>query len=465
MSADTERITARAREIARQELERLNDNTKASERLFERAVRTMPMGVASSFQANDPYPIYLERGQGSHVWDVNGREYLDFHSGFGVNVVGHAHPKIVEAIERSARAGVHFAVTTEVTVALAEEICRRFGLEQMRFTNSGTESTMDAVRIARAATGRDTIMKIEGSYHGHHDAVMYSVVPNSDVLGLRDVVEGGMAGAHEAYATVAFSKGIPADAAKHTLVVPFNDAAAVKRTFDSRGPDIAAMIMEPVMMNIGIVQPLPGYLERVRELCTKQGVVLIFDEVKSGATIAAGGAIERFGVQPDLACFAKAIGGGTTIGAFGGVASVMDIISNGAAQLGTFNGNPLSCRAGLTALTEVLTADAYDHLGKLGTLLAEGCRRAIADNGIPAHAVDLGAKGCVSYRPEPLTSYRDFLEANAELFAASWPWMVNRGIFMTPGDEEQWTISVQHSEEDIRAYVDAFGEFCGELGA
>ncbi len=465
MSADTERITARAQEIARQELERLNENTKASERLFERAVGTMPMGVASSFQANDPYPIYLERGRGSHVWDVDGREYLDFHSGFGVNVVGHAHPKIVEAIERAARTGVHFAVTTEVTVALAEEICRRFGLEQMRSTNSGTESTMDAVRVARAATGRDTILKIEGSYHGHHDAVMYSVVPNSDVLGLRDVVEGGMADAHEGYVTVAFSKGIPAGAAKHTLVVPFNDAGAVERTFDSRGSEIAAMIMEPVMMNIGIVQPLPGYLERVRELCTKHGVVLIFDEVKSGATIAAGGAIERFGVQPDLACFAKAIGGGTTIGAFGGVASVMDIISNGAAQLGTFNGNPLSCRAGLTALTEVLTADAYDHLGKLGTLLAEGCRRAIADNGIPAHAVDLGAKGCVSYRSQPLTNYRDFLEANAELFAASWPWMVNRGIFMTPGDEEQWTISVQHSEDDIRAYVDAFGEFCTTLAS
>jgi glutamate-1-semialdehyde 2,1-aminomutase len=219
------------------------------------------------------------------------------------------------------------------------------------------------------------------------------------------------------------------------------------------------------MMNIGIVVPDPGYLEAARELCTKHGVVLVFDEVKSGATIAAGGAVERFGVQPDLVCLAKAVGGGATIGAFGGRADVMDVISKGAAQQGTFNGNPLSTSAGLAALTEVLTPDAYEQLAKQGTMLAEACRAAIAEHGIPAHAVDLGAKGCVSYRPEPLRNYRDFLECNADLFAASWPWMVNRGIFMTPGDEEQWTISVQHSEEDIGRYAEAFAEFCAELAS
>jgi glutamate-1-semialdehyde 2,1-aminomutase len=248
-----------------------------------------------------------------------------------------------------------------------------------------------------------------------------------------------------------------------TAVVPFNDAGALERGLAEIGDRVAAVIMEPVMMNIGIVLPQPGYLERVRELCTKHGVVFIFDEVKSGGTIAHGGAIERFGVQPDLACFAKALGGGLTIGAFGGRADVMDLVTRGAAQQGTFNGNPLSAAAGLAALRHVLTPDAYDHLGKLGTLLADGCRGAIADHGIPAHAVDLGAKGCVSYRPEPMTNYRDFLEANPDLFAASFPWMVNRGIFMTPGDEEQWTISVQHTDDDVHRYVDAFGEFCTEL--
>jgi glutamate-1-semialdehyde 2,1-aminomutase len=463
---DDQRITARAREIADKELQRLLDSTPASAKLYERAVRSMPLGVASNFQANDPYPTYLARGRGSHVWDVDGNEYLDFHSGFGVNIVGHAHPKIVEAIIDAAGNGTHFAVTTEATVALAEEICRRFGLDQMRFVNSGTEATMDAIRVARAATGRDTILKIEGSYHGHHDTVLFSVVPEADVLGLRETVSGEAAdSAGDVYRTIPTSKGVPASTAEHTLIVPFNDAAALEHVLSERADQIAALIMEPVMMNVGLILPQPGYLEAVRESCSKHGVVLIFDEVKSGATIAAGGATERYGVQPDMACFAKAMGGGTTIGAFGGRADIMEEVTKGAAQQGTFNGNPLSCKAGLVALTEVLTPDAYEYLGKLGTLLAEGCRRAIEESGMPANAVDLGAKGCVSFRPEPLRNYRDFLECNLDLFAASWPWLLNRGIFMTPGDEEQWTISVQHSEEDVRAYVEAFGEFCSAISS
>jgi glutamate-1-semialdehyde 2,1-aminomutase len=447
-----DRLITRATEIGRREMATLEDRTPASKRLFDRAVRSMPLGVASSFQANDPYPIYLERGRGSRVWDVDGNEYIDFHNGFGTMAVGHAHPKVAEAIERAAGSGTHFAVTTEATVALAEELCRRFRLDRVRFTNSGTEATMDAIRTARAATGRDVIVKIEGSYHGHHDAVMFSVVPGAGVMGGRDQP-----------ASAPMSLGIPAETAERTLVVPFNDGAAFERLLDGRGDEIACLIMEPVMMNIGIVVPQPGYLEAVRELCTKHGVVLIFDEVKSGATIAEGGATERFGVRPDLACFAKAVGGGVPMGAFGGTASVMDVIGKGAAQQGTFNGNPLAVAAGLAALTEVLTRDAYDHLGRLGTQLAEACQKAIADHGIPANAVDLGCKGCVSYRAEPLTNYRDFLETHTELFDASWPWMVNRGVFMTPGDEEQWTISVQHTEEDVARYADAFGEFCADL--
>jgi glutamate-1-semialdehyde 2,1-aminomutase len=463
---DTDRITARAREIADAEMATLLERTTASGRLFERAVRVMPLGVASSFQANDPYPIYLREGRGSQVWDVDGNQYADFHGGFGVNVVGHAHPKIAEAIAKAAGSGTHFAASTEVTVALAEEICRRFNLEQMRYVNSGTEATMDAVRVARAATGRDTVLKIEGSYHGHHDTLLFSVVPEADVLGLRattagDAVDSG----GEVYRTLPTSKGIPASLAEHTMIVPFNNARALERVLAERGEEIAALIMEPVMMNIGIVLPEPGYLEAVRDLCTRHGVVFIYDEVKSGATIAAGGAVERFGVQPDLVCLAKAIGGGTTIGAFGGRADIMDVVTKGAAQQGTFNGNPLSCNAGLAALTEVLTPEAYEEFARLGSVLAEGCRKVIEANGVPAHAVDLGAKGCVSYRPEPLHDYRDFLECDVDLFAASWPWMVNRGIFMTPGDEEQWTLSVQHSDQDIARYVDAFGEFCSALSS
>ena len=464
IDTDTERLTARAREISAREHERLLERTRGSARLYERAARVLPLGVASNFQANDPYPIYLDRGLGSHVWDVDGKEYVDYHGGFGVNVVGHAHPKIVSAIEQAARRGIHFAVTTEPAVALAEELCRRFRLERVRIVNSGTEATMDAIRVARAATGREIVLKIEGSYHGHHDTVLFSVVPEADVLGLRQTTSGEAAdSAGDVYRTIPTSKGVPKVMAEYTLIVPFNDAAALEHVLSERGDEIAALIMEPIMMNIGIVVPQPGYLEAVRDLCSKHGVVLIFDEVKSGATVAPGGAIELYGVQPDLACFAKAIGGGATIGAFGGRADVMDVVTRGAAQQGTFNGNPLTARAGLVALTEVLTPDAYEHLAKLGARLAGGCRTAIEENRIPAHAVDLGAKGCVSYRPQPLQNYRDFLDCNAELFTASWPWLLNRSIFMTPGDEEQWSISVQHSEEDIGIYVEAFADFCAEL--
>jgi glutamate-1-semialdehyde 2,1-aminomutase len=398
--------------------------------------------------------VYLKDGSGSHVRDVDGNEYVDFHNGFGSMVVGHSHPKVVEAIDKAARAGTHFAAPTESTVLYAEELCRRFQADKVRCCNSGTEATMSATRVARAATGREHIVKIAGSYHGHHDAVMFSVVPNSDLMGGR-----------EAPATTPMSKGIRAVMAEYTHVAPFNDLEQLSPLLDERGDEIACLILEPVMMNIGICQPDPGYLQGLADLLHRHGALLIFDEVKSGATIAHGGAVERYGTVPDLACWAKAIGGGTPAAAFGGRSDVMDAIDHGAAQQGTFNGNPLVAAAGLATLTEVLTPDAYDELAPLGTRLAEGCARALAENSIPGHAVDLGAKGCVSYRPEPLHSYRDFLETDPDLYLASYPWAMNRGIFMTPGDEEQWTISVQHTEDDIDRYVDQFADFCAALRA
>lgn len=448
--ADDERLGARARELFAKELADLVAGTPESRRLFERALKSLPLGVASSFQAADPYPLYLARGLGSDVWDVDGRQYIDYHNGFGSTATGHAHPKVVAAIERAARSGTQFAVTTEPAVALAEELCRRFRLERVRFTNSGTEATMDAIRVARGVTGRDVICKIEGAYHGHHDTVMFSVAPSLNLIEATE--ETGL--------QPPASKGIPVEMSKWTLVVPYNDLAALELVLAERGDDIACFIIEPVMMNIGIVLPRPGYLEGVRELCTRHGVVLIFDEVKCGATIAAGGAIERFGVQPDLACFAKSIAGGVPAGAFGGRADLMDEIGKGIAQQGTFNGNPLAAAAGLASLTEVLTPDAYEHFKHIGSRLAEGCGRAIAGHDIPAHVIDLGCKGCVSYRRQPLVDYRSFLETNADLFDASWAWLVNRGIFMTPGNEEQWTLSVQHEDEHIDRFVEVFSEFC-----
>jgi len=449
---DTERITARAREIAAVEKSLLLDRTRSSSAMYDRAVRSLPLGVGSSFQVGDPYPIYLREGHGSRVIDVDGHEYVDFHNGFGCMLVGHAHPKVREAIARAAASGTHFATPTPATVELAEVFCERFRADRIRFCNSGTEATMHAIRIARAATGRDHIVKIEGSYHGHHDAVMFSVVPNADVLGGRDMP-----------ATTPMSLGIPPTVADYTHVVPFNDLTVLERLLLERPGEIACLILEPVMMNIGIAEPQPGYLQGLADLLHKHGALLIFDEVKSGATVAYGGAADRYGVQPDLACWAKATFGGTPGAAFGGRADVMESIERGAAQQGTFNGNPLVAAAALATLTDVLTPDAYVELSRIGTRLAVGCAKAIEENGIPAHAVDLGAKGCVTYRPEPLTNYRDFLDTNLDLYAASFPWMINRDVFMTPGDEEQWTLSVQHTDADIDRYVDAFAQFCSAL--
>jgi len=278
------------------------------------------------------------------------------------------------------------------------------------------------LRVARAATGRDKIIKMEGSYHGHHDSVLFSVVPEADVLGLRHGVEHDKAW----YTTEPTSKGIPRALWETVIVVPFNDAEAVQEAFRDNPGQIAAVILEPVMMNIGLVVPKPGYLQALRDACEQHGAALVYDEVKCGGTIAYGGTTERFGVRPHLAAYAKAVGGGATIGAFGGEARFMEWVTKGAAQQGTFNGNPLSAAAGLAALTQVLTKDAYDHLGKLGTLLAEGCQRSMDDHDIPGHTMDLGAKGCVSYRKEPLTNYRDFLETEPDFFYASFSWMITR---------------------------------------
>ncbi|HKV74366.1 MAG TPA: aspartate aminotransferase family protein [Gemmatimonadales bacterium] len=442
-------LLARAREIQQEEMTRLLKRTQGSAQLFQRASRTLPLGVVSSFQKGDPYPVYLSRGKGSQVWDQDGQQYTDFHGGFGAMVVGHAHPRIVAAIAEAAGRGTHFAVTTEEAVAWGEEICRRFKLEMLRFANSGTEATMDAIRVARAATGRDVICKIEGSYHGHHDAVMFSIVPNADLMGGR-----------ERPASAPVSKGMTKDAARHIAVTPFNDPVILEQIFQERGNEIACLIMEPVMMNIGIVVPQVSFLKRARELCDKYGVVLIYDEVKTGFTIAAGGATERFGVQPDLVCLAKAIAAGLPAAAFGGRADLMKLIGQGVSQMGTYNGNPLVAHVGLVMLKEILTPAGYQQLARLGARLVAGCQKAIDAAGLPAHTVDLGAKGCVSYRSKPMTNYRDFLDTLPELFAASYPWLLNRGIFMTPGDEEQWTLSVQHTDADVDRYIEVFGEFC-----
>src|SRR3954467_12275656 len=328
----------RIRELTEREEQRLNERTKGSQRMYDRARNVLTGGVASSYQLREPWPIYLERGVGPRVWDVDGNEMYDFHNGFGAMVQGHAPPAIGKAIRERYDRGTHFAAPTEDAVIVAEELQKRWGLERWRYTNSGSESTMDAIRIARAYAKRDTVMKIFGSYHGHHDTVMVSIGVEYDQIGDRDNL-----------ASLPYGAGIPDAVVQMTVAVPFNDAGAMERRIerlDAEGRKPACVIMEAAMMNLGVVLPEPGYLEAVRDITRRHGIVLIFDEVKTGLCIAAGGATERFGVTPDMVTLAKSLGGGLPTGAIGGTDDVMSVVEDGRVyQVGTYNGNPLGMAA------------------------------------------------------------------------------------------------------------------------
>jgi glutamate-1-semialdehyde 2,1-aminomutase len=447
---------ARIAELTEREQAKLSDSTPRSREYYGRAVKVMPNGVPSSFQSNDPWPVYIERGEGAAVWDVDGNEYVDFHNGFGVMCIGHANPAVGSAVKARVDQGTHFAAPTEGSIAVAEELTRRFGLPQWRFTNSGTESTMDAVHLARGATGRDMILKIEGSYHGHHDAVMVSVYPALEELGERDDP-----------LSVPYGAGYPRALTELTRAVPFNDADALESVLGKLGDQVAGLIMEPAMMNINIIPPRDGYLERVRELTAAHGIKLIFDEVKTGATIADGGATRRFGVTPDMITLAKAVCGGYPGGAIGMSEELAALVADGTIhQYGTFNGNPLVMAASEAALTQVLTADAYEQLEATNTKLRAGCQELIDRFELPAYTDGLGAKGCVIFSPEPIYEYRDYLtKVDGELSTLAWLYHMNHGIFMTPGVEEEWTLSIAHSDADVERYLAAFEAFAADVTA
>ena len=450
---DRERVD----ELTRRELAELNARTRASEAMYERARRSLSGGVASSYQLRDPWPIYLVSGEGPKVTDVDGNRYWDFHNGFGSMVQGHGHPAIVEAVRDRVELGTHFAAVTEDAIVVAEELSERFGLPRWRFVNSGSEATMDAIRIARALTGRETIVKIFGSYHGHHDGVMVSIGVPYDEIGDR-----------ENLASLPYGAGIPEAVTALTIPVPFNDAGAMERRIDrliaeDRAP--ACVIMEAAMMNLGVVLPEPGYLEQVREITERRGIVLIFDEVKTGLAIAAGGATERFGVQPDMVTLAKTLGGGLPAGAIGASERVMSVVEDGSVyQVGTYNGNPLTMAASRASLQRVLTPAAYAHLDALNDRIVGGCEAVIERHHLPGYAVGIGSKGCVTFSPIPIVDYDSFKASqDVAVTDLAWLWNMNRGIYMTPGREEEWTLSVMHTEEAVDAYVAAFEEMAVAL--
>jgi glutamate-1-semialdehyde 2,1-aminomutase len=393
-------------ELYEQERERFVVRTAASQDLSKRALHALAGGVTSSFHQSDPWAVYIDRGEGARIWDVDGNEYLDFHNGFSAMVQGHAHPAIVEAVRERAPLGTHFGATTEQAVAVAEELTRRFGLPYWRFTNSGTESNLAAIKLARAATGREPLIKMAGSYHGHVD------------IAAREV--------------------------------PFNHVAALELAIEETRP--AAVLMEGAMTSGGLTLPEPGYLDDVRELTRRHGVLLIFDEVKTGLTIAAGGAVERLGGDPDIVTLAKSLTGGLPAGALGMTAEFEHLLAKGDVRLmGTYNGNPLSMAAADASLRQVLTPAAYDELERLGARTAEGVERAIEEAGAPAAVVSIGSKGCVGWAGDP------------ELWHLIWMWLMNRGVYTTAGRGPEWNVSVAHDDQAVDRYVEALGAVLAEL--
>jgi len=366
--------------IARQE-EIFVARQPESARLARQAKHHLAGGVTSSWQITAPQPVWLSHGRGSKVWDVDGNSYVDLHGGYGAALAGHAHPAIVRAVAEQVGQGTHFAQPTPNAIAVAEELTRRFGLPRWRFANSGTEATMDAVHLMRSITGRDLIIKVEGCYHGHHDSVQVSVAPEPE-----------QAGPKEKPRSVPASSGIPRAITDLTLIVPFNDLAAVARRLDEHAGLVAGMIIEPVMMNAGIIEPQPGYLAGLVALLHSHGALVTFDEVKTGLTVGPGGVTKRAGVQPDLITLAKSVGGGVAVAAIGGTAPVMDHVADGGYEMvGTFNGNPLAMAATRAMLTEVATPGAYQKIDALRERATTGIERHIADTGLVAHVVAVGA--------------------------------------------------------------------------
>ena len=454
MAVDTpiELDRSRIAELTERETARLNERTPKSGEMFQRANRVLSGGVASSYQLRDPWPIYLERGEGPRVWDVDGNEAYDFHNGFGSMVQGHANPTIGRAVQERYASGTHFAAPTEDSIAVGEELARRWGLPKWRYTNSGSESTMDAIRIARGYTGREPILKIFGSYHGHHDGVMVSIGIEYDKIG-----------PPERPAQLSYGAGIPRAVVELTHAVHFNDAENMEKLVAEIKP--ACVIMEAAMMNLGVVLPEDGYLQAVREITRDAGVVLIFDEVKTGLTIAPGGATEKFGVMPDLVTLAKALGAGLPTGAIGGSEEVMRVVEDGTVyQVGTYNGNPLGMAAVRANLVEVLTPDAYAHLDHLNDRILRGCQAVVDEFRLPAYTVGIGAKGCVTFSTEKVIDYPTFKRAqDVPLTDLAWLYNMNRGIYMTPGREEEWTLSVTHDDAAVDRYVEVFREMAAEL--
>jgi len=441
---DTNRLAM----LFEQQIALYQSNLRSSSAEYETALKSIPLGAHSTFQSFDPYPISIASAKGAWMTYVDGRKMLDLSMGFGSMLAGHLNPEVIAELKATLDVGTLYTAPSPDSRDAAERLCRRFGIDQIRFTNSGTESTMYAIRTARAYTGKEGVVKVEGGYHGSGDAVMVSTKPPLDKAGPADSPN-----------SVIGNASVPGE----SYVVPFNNIAALESVFEKHYSTIACFIVEPVLENIGIVLPDEGYLEAVRELCDQYKIILIFDEVKTGLTAGPQGAAQRLGITPDLICLAKSIGGGIPLAAFGGKAEFMKPVTDGRMpHLGTFNGHILAMAA-VRAIDKIFTPAALAKAESLNIQALTRFQEIIDTYELPAHTVGFGVKGCVTWSDTPVRNYRDYKATDFQIAELSFIWSLNHGIMTPPGLDEQWLISLAHGQDEIDFMVNDFSELAKTL--
>ena len=414
-----------------------------SEQLFAEALKYIPGGVNSpvrAFRAVGGQPFFVNKAKGAQVWDVDGNEYLDYVGTWGPAILGHAHPRIIKAVQAAAQDGTSFGIPNPFEVTLAKMICGWVpSVQKVRMCNSGTEACMSAIRLARGFTGRDKIIKFDGCYHGHADSLLVKAGSGALTFGNPD------------------SAGVPAAFTQHTVVLPYNDPEAVRAAFTANPNQIAGIIVEPVPGNAGLYLPKPGYLEFLREITKADGALLLFDEVMTGFRLTKGGAQERFGITPDLSCFGKVIGAGLPVGAFGGRAEIMDYLAplGPVYQAGTLSGNPVAMAAGIAALEELAASDAYTKLEQLGVALEAGMKSAAKSASVPVQFNRCGSMFCAYFTSEPVHNVAEAMQSDRERFKRYFHGMLAHGIYFAPSQFEAGFLSRAHTAADIEQTVTA----------
>ena len=420
--------------------------------LFNQAQSVIPGGVNSpvrAFKGVGGDPVFIDRASGAYIWDTDNKRYIDYVGSWGPMILGHAHPDVIKAVKDAAEKGLSFGAPTAIETEMAERICQLMpSIESVRMVSSGTEATMSAIRLARGFTGRDTIVKFEGCYHGHFDSLLVKAGSGALTLG------------------VPSSPGVPACLAEHTLTLAYNDLDQVRETFKTSGDKIACIIVEPVAGNMNCIPPVEGFLEGLREVCNEHGSVLIFDEVMTGFRTALGGAQSIYNIKPDLTTLGKVIGGGMPVGAFGGRKDIMEFIAptGPVYQAGTLSGNPVAMAAGLKTLDLISTDNFFENLNKKVTTLVEGVLQKAAENNIPMTQNIVGGMfGLFFSDTDKVTNFEQATQCNVERFQKFYHGMLEQGIYLAPSAYEAGFVSTMHSDEDIQATIDAAGKVLGTL--